>query len=160
MDPLAGSYYVESLTNELEAGAERYFEEIEKLGGVIRAIELGYFQREIHRAAKRYQDEIEGGDRTIVGMNKFVEDEEEIKIPLLKIDGSVADVQCANLAGWRAARDNGAVADRLRDLGDACGTTANLMQRLFESARAGATEGEMADVFRDKFGTWSEPEFF
>lgn len=160
IDPLGGSYFVETLTNELEAGAERYFEEIDKLGGVIAAIEMGYFQREIHQAAKRYQDEIESGQRTVVGTNKYVEEDEEIRIRIQKIDVSVAEEQCRSVGRWRETRDNGAVQDRLRDLGEACGNGANLMQQLFECARAGATEGEMADVFRDQFGTWTEPEFF
>ena len=160
IDPLAGSYFMETLTNELEQQAERYFEEIGKLGGVIKAIEMGYFQREIHESAKRYQDEIEQDTRTIVGVNAFQEEGEAIKIPLQQLDASTADDQCARLRQWRESRDNDAVQRRLASLRAGCGNGANLIAELFECARVGATEGEMADVFREEFGTWTEPDYF
>ena len=160
IDPFAGSYAIEALTNAMEAGAEAYFEQIEKLGGVLKAIEMGYFQREIHEAARRYQQEIEQGTRVIVGLNKYVEDDEVVRIPLQQSNVDCSDVQRGRVERWRESRDNIAVTNRLADLAAGCTNGGNLMQQLVECSRVGATEGEMADVFRAQFGTWTEPDIF
>jgi methylmalonyl-CoA mutase N-terminal domain/subunit len=159
IDPLAGSYYVEKLTNEMEAEAERYFRRIEALGGVIPAIESGFFQREIADAAYRYQMEIDTGARTIVGVNDFVADE-PITIPLLEMDPHGYERQVARLKRVRAERDNGAVQKALRELADYARSSENLMPPLIAAVKTYATLGEITDVFREVFGVYHEPVFF
>jgi methylmalonyl-CoA mutase N-terminal domain/subunit len=159
IDPLAGSYYVEYMTNRMEEGANKYFERIEALGGVIPAIEKGFFQRELANSAFRYQREIEENKRIIVGVNAFTEGEQE-DIPLLKIDPQVEKAQHENLAALRNDRDNGAVEAVLSALRKACGDGSNLMPRILDAAKAYATLGEIADVFRGEFGEYREPPIF
>jgi len=159
IDPLAGSYYVEKLTNEMEAEAERYFRRIEALGGVIPAIESGFFQREIADAAYRYQMEIDTGARTIVGVNDFVADE-PIAIPILEMDPHGYERQVARLKRVRAERDNGAVQKALRELADYARSTENLMPPIIAAVKTYATLGEITDVFREVFGVYHEPVFF
>jgi methylmalonyl-CoA mutase N-terminal domain/subunit len=160
MDPLAGSYFVEALTNEMERGAYEYFEKIEKFGGVIKAIELGFFQQEIADAAKRYQREIETQERVIVGVNRFIVDNEQTEIPLLKIDPRVEQEQRERLRELRKRRDNDKVRSNLEALADAARGTDNVMPRIIECARALATKGEICDVLRDVYGKWDEPKIF
>ncbi|MBI4832501.1 MAG: methylmalonyl-CoA mutase family protein [Candidatus Lindowbacteria bacterium] len=160
IDPLAGSYFVEALTNEMEKGACEYFEQIEKLGGVIKAIELGFFQKEIAEAAKRYQREIETKERIIVGLNDLVLENEKPEIPLLKIDPHVEQEQRERLRTLRDSRDNAKVRDTLEALAGAARGTENVMPRIVDCARSLATKGEICDVLRDVYGRWQEPKIF
>ncbi|MBI5837052.1 MAG: methylmalonyl-CoA mutase [Candidatus Eisenbacteria bacterium] len=160
IDPLAGSYYVESVTRRLEQEAQAYFDEIARRGGVIRCIEEGFFQREIARSAYRYQQEIERRERIIVGVNEFVTDE-PLTIPILRIDEDVEKEQVASLKKLKAGRDHGAVKDRLAALTTAARDgKANLVERILDCARLYATEGEIRDALRQVFGDYREPAEF
>ncbi|NOZ72065.1 MAG: methylmalonyl-CoA mutase family protein, partial [Chloroflexi bacterium] len=159
IDPLAGSYYVEQLTNQMEEAAQQYFHQIETFGGVIPAIEAGFFQREIAEAAYRYQMEIDTKRRTIVGVNDFVADE-PIEIPLLEIDPAGYDRQVARLQRVRAERDNNAVQKALRELADCARGNDNLMPPIIAAVQTYATLGEITDVLRDVFGVYHEPVYF
>lgn len=157
IDPLAGSYFVESLTNELESEAERYFEEIERRGGVLRCIDQGYFQREIADAAYRFQKEIENKERIIVGINEFIEDEEKVEIPILKIDPQVEKDQIESLRRIKAGRDNGRVRTTLAALKSAVQAGGNHMPPLLDCVRCYTTEEEITSVLTEVFGTYTEP---
>jgi len=157
IDPLAGSYFVESLTNELEAEAEAYFEEIEKRGGVLKCIEEGYLQREIAKSAYRYQLEIEKKERIIVGVNDFIEPDEKIEIPLLKIDEAVAREQIQDLHKVKAGRDNDRVKRCLAELRKAAQTGENHMPSLLQCVRCYTTEGEITATLKEIFGEYIEP---
>jgi len=159
IDPLAGSYFVENLTAEMEKGCYEYFDRIEKLGGVIPAIEKGFFQREIGAAAYRYQKEIEDKRTIIVGLNAYVEDEEE-DIKILKIDPRIDAEKSQNLADLRASRDGRAVTEILESLAGACRDGSNIMPHILDAAKAYATLGEIADVLRREFGEYREPPSF
>ena len=156
IDPLGGSYFVESLTNRLEAQAEAYFKRIEDLGGVLPAINQGFFQREIADAAYTYQREIDEHVRTIVGVNDFV-DQKSVSIPLLELDPIGYSRQVKRLQSLRQARDNGRVGQALDQLRLACQGTENTMPHLLDCIRAYATLGEIVDVMKAVFGTYSEP---
>ncbi len=160
IDPLAGSYYVEALTNKMEQGVYDYFEKIEKLGGVIKAVEAGFFQKEIADAAKRYQHEIETNEKIMVGVNEFCLKDEKTEIPLLKIDPRVEQEQRDRLRRLREERDNDKVRRSLNELAEAARGTDNVMPKILECARALATENEICDVFRDVYGKWEEPKIF
>jgi len=157
IDPLAGSYFVESLTNELETEAERYFEEIERRGGVLKCIDQGYFQREIAEAAYRFQKEIENKERIIVGINEFIEDEEKVEIPILKIDSQVEKDQIESLRRIKAGRDNGRVRTTLAALKRAVQAGENHMPPLLDCVRCYTTEEEITSVLTEVFGTYTEP---
>jgi methylmalonyl-CoA mutase N-terminal domain/subunit len=159
IDPLAGSYFVEKLTDEMEEEANRYFQQIEAIGGVIRGIETGYFQRELAESAYRYQMEIDHRERIIVGVNEYVADE-PIEIPILEMDPQGYERQVARLNRVRAERDNAAVEKALRELEDAARGDENLMYPIIEAVRVYATLGEMMGVFRKVFGEYHEPVFF
>jgi len=161
VDPLAGSYYVESLTNRLEQEAEEIFQAIDDQGGTVEAIEKGWFQREIHKASYRYQQEVEKKQRIIVGVNDFVEEDESTDIPILYIDPQVEKDQVASLKKLRSERDNDLVTRRLRALTDACpDLSKNLMPFIIDAARAYATEGEIRNAMRVHFGDYHEPAEF
>ena len=153
VDPLGGSYYLESLTNAVEAGAYDYFRRIEDVGGVLPALESGFFQREIAEAAYTYQREEDRKERITVGVNEYVTDE-ALTIPLLRVDREGEARQIARLQELRRTRDNREVAARLRDLEAAARGADNLMPPLLEAARAYATLGEMMGVFREVFGEY------
>ncbi|MFH1502129.1 MAG: methylmalonyl-CoA mutase family protein [Candidatus Eisenbacteria bacterium] len=157
IDPLGGSYYVEALTDKMEKGCREYFEKIDALGGVIPAIEKGFFQRDIAKAAFRYQRELEEKRRIIVGVNDFIDEGEEIKIDLLKIGPEVEKRQKKVLAQVKAERDDAAVEAALKGLKAAAEGTDNLMPHFLNCCRAYATEGEMIGVLRDVFGEYREP---
>ncbi|MEO0085922.1 MAG: methylmalonyl-CoA mutase family protein [candidate division WOR-3 bacterium] len=159
-DPLGGSYFVEALTNELERQARDYFEKIDSLGGMVRAIEHGFPQREIADAAYRYQRQVEQGRRVVVGVNKHKIEGEKLDIPLLKIDERVAHEQHERLARLRRRRDPVAVARRLEDLRSACRGKDNLMEPILAAARVRATLGEICGAMKDVFGTYTEPPMF
>ncbi len=161
VDPLGGSYYVEALTNRLEEEAEAIFAEVNALGGVVPAIEKGYFQREIARSAYRYQKEIEDGKRVIVGVNDYTGGNEEMEIPILRIDPEVERAQNARVRRVRETRDNDAVKRSLEALRAAASTESeNLMPKLLDCVRVYATEGEIADTLKGVFHTYTEPAFF
>jgi methylmalonyl-CoA mutase N-terminal domain/subunit len=160
IDPLGGSYYLEELTSTLEAQAYEYFDRIEALGGVIAAIKDNFFQREIAEASFRYQAEVESGKRVIVGVNRYVLDD-EVPIPLLKIDPALEQKQIDRLAAVRARRDSAAVELRLAALRDAAARDGvNLMPLIVDAARDYATLGEMCDALREVWGVWRETPVF
>ncbi len=156
IDPWAGSYFMEDLTNKMEAGAEAYFKQIDDLGGVIPAIEKGFFQKEIARAAYQYQNEIERNERTIVGVNDFVDENEKIEIPILEISPEVEAKQRRQLKELRETRDNKAVKACLAELKEAAERDKNLMPVLIKAAKAYATVGEMINTLKDVFGEYVE----
>jgi len=156
-DPLAGSYFVEALTDRLEKQAEEYFAEIEKRGGVLKCIDEGFFQREIADAAYRYQREIDEKERIIVGVNDYVNEDEKIEIPLLEIDESVAREQVASLRKVKETRDNDRVKRTLEELRKVIKSRDNHIPLLLECVRCYATEGEIVDVMRSVFGEYQEP---
>ncbi len=156
VDPLGGSYLVEAWTNRLEAEAYEYFHKIEALGGVIPAIEQGFFQREIAASAYRYQNEIEGRKRIVVGVNEHAS-EEPLAVPLLKMDPQGEQRQRARLAKLRRERDNSLAQQRLAALRGAARGEDNLMPYLLDAVRAYATLGEICGVLREVFGEYREP---
>jgi methylmalonyl-CoA mutase N-terminal domain/subunit len=159
IDPLGGSYYLEHLTGELERQANEYFERIEKLGGVIPAIEENFFQREIAEASYRYQSEVEKGERIIVGVNRYQSDDEQ-PLEILRIDPALEQKQIERVQAVRARRDSAAVERTLAELRQAADGDRNLMEPIIDAARAYVTMGEMCDVLRDAWGTWRETPVF
>ncbi len=159
IDPLAGSYFIESLTDEMEAEAESYFERIEALGGVLAAIEKGFFQQEIADAAYTYQRAVEKGERVVVGVNRFAS-EEALNIALLKIDAAVEQKQIARLRRLKERRDNIAVAEALRRLGEAAAGSENLIPHILKAAQLYATEGEIISALKKVFGEYREQPIF
>ncbi|TML43920.1 MAG: methylmalonyl-CoA mutase [Actinobacteria bacterium] len=160
IDPLGGSYYIEDLTNRLEAEAYDYFDRIEKLGGVIPAIKENFFQREIADASFRYQHEVEQKQRIIVGVNRYeLEDEPEVEI--LRIDPALEGKQIERVQALRGRRDSAAVEAALARLKQAAAREDdNLMPPLVEAAKAYVTLGEMCDALREMWGTWTETPVF
>ena len=156
IDPLAGSYFVETMTNRMEQEAYDYFQKIEALGGVIPAIERGFFQREIAEAAYRYQMEIDTHQRVVVGVNELTEDE-PIRIPLLQMDPEGYERQVARLERVRSERDGEQVGVALNALRQAARATENTMPYILDCVRAYATLGEIMGVFREVFGEYREP---
>ena len=156
VDPLGGSYYLEALTNRLEAEAREYFCRIADLGGVLPAIAKGFFQQEISDAAYRYQREIDTHRRTIVGVNDFVDDK-PIAIPLLVMDPQGYERQVQRLAQLRRERDSGRVGQALDRLRLACQGTENTMPHLLDCVRAYATLSEIVGVMKEVFGVYAEP---
>ena len=160
IDPLAGSFFVEALTNETEAETLHYLKRIEALGGVIPALEGGFMQREIAEAAYRYQQEIDSHRRTIVGVNEFA-NKETPAIPILEMDPQGYERQLQRLHAVRSGRDNQATQNALRRLAAAArAPTVNLMEPIIEAVNAYATLGEMCDVLREVLGIYHEPVFF
>ena len=160
IDPLGGSYYIEKLTNDLEAEAERTFSRVEELGGVVPAIEQGFFQREITRAAYEYQMALDRKKKILVGVNEFVNTDERLEIPVLEIDESVEKDQVGRLAEIKRRRDNLAVQTRLAGLRKAAAGTDNLIPHLLESARVYATVGEITEALVAVFGEYREQPFY
>jgi methylmalonyl-CoA mutase N-terminal domain/subunit len=161
IDPLGGSYYVEAVTDAMEEGAEKYFQQIDALGGVVPAIEVGFFQKEIANAAFVYQQEIERKERIIVGVNDYVEEGEEIEIPILRIEeDQVGKVQSRKLAALRQRRDAKRAQESLDNIKDATEKGENIMPHLIEGAHAYCTLGEMVDVMREVYSEYEEPAFF
>src|SRR4249920_3441695 len=159
IDPLGGSYYLEDLTNRLEAEAYDYFDRIEKLGGVVAAIKENFFQREIAEASFRYQGELEAKQRVIVGVNRYeLEDEPEIEI--LRIDPALERKQVERVQALRSRRDSGAVEEVLGKLKEAAAGDTNLMPLLIDAARDYVTLGEMCDALREVWGVWRETPVF
>jgi methylmalonyl-CoA mutase N-terminal domain/subunit len=160
IDPLGGSYFIEAQTNKMEEQAEEYFRQINELGGVIPAIEDGFFAREIGRAAYEYQKAVERGQKIVVGVNDFKEGNEDSEIPILYIDEQVERNQVETLKRLREERDNGAVTEKLDAVEKAAASDENVVPHLIDCARAYATEGEMTAVFKRVFGEYKEPAYF
>ena len=156
IDPLGGSFFMEAQTDRIEAQAYDYFRRIEELGGVLPAIDKGFFQGEISDAAYRYQREIDLDDRRIVGVNAYAEDK-PINIPILEMDPQGYEHQVDRLNTLRAERDNGRVGQTLDRLRIACQGTENTMPHILEAVRAYATLGEIVGVMKDVFGIYQEP---
>ncbi|HAL55030.1 MAG TPA: methylmalonyl-CoA mutase [Bacteroidetes bacterium] len=157
IDPLAGSYFVEALTASMEQEAERYFEKIDGFGGVVPAIEAGFFQREIADAAYRYQRELDVKEKIIVGVNDFVEEDEKIEIPILVISPEVELKQRQRLADIRQSRDETKVGQSLGNLRQAALDQKNLMPHLLDCTRSYVTIGEMCGALAEVFGVYEEP---
>jgi len=160
IDPLGGSYYVETLTTELEREAEDYFAQIEKIGGVVRGLETGWLQRKIGESAARQQWEIEQHRRVIVGVNDFVTDEPELSIELLKVTEETEREQKQRMAQMRARRDSARVETTLNGLREAAKTSQNLMPYILDCARAYCTLYEIRAAMETVFGAYREPVFF
>jgi methylmalonyl-CoA mutase N-terminal domain/subunit len=160
IDPLGGSYYVEDLTNRLEAEAYDYFERIRELGGVVAAIKDNFFQREIAEASFRYQSEVESGQRVVVGVNRY-EDPDEKEIEILRIDQALEGKQVERVKALRARRDSAAAETALARLKqDASAERTNLMPAIIDASRADVTMGEMCDSLREVWGVWRETPVF
>ncbi|MFB3817286.1 MAG: methylmalonyl-CoA mutase [Candidatus Methylomirabilales bacterium] len=162
VDPLAGSYYVEALTDRMEAAAQAYLAKIDDLGGMVRAIEQGFPQQEIANAAYAYQQAVERGEKVIVGVNRFVDESERRPIPILAIDEALQAAQAARLAELRRRRDGGAWRRALDDLrraaeGDDPWGEDLLMPRILHAVKAEATVGEIVGVLREAWGEYTEP---
>jgi methylmalonyl-CoA mutase, N-terminal domain len=155
VDPLGGSYFVERLTKDLESGALDYFAQIDRMGGMVEAIERGFPQQEIAESAYRFQQAVERREKVIVGVNDFVQSDEP-PIEILYIDDSAADTQLEKLAKLKRSRDNDAVKRGLDDLRAAARKTENLMPRILDAVRAYATIGEMCDALREVWGEYEE----
>jgi methylmalonyl-CoA mutase N-terminal domain/subunit len=158
IDPLAGSYYVEYLTDEIERRAEEYIATIDKLGGAVAAIESGFQQREIQQAAYKYQQAVEARDEIVVGVNRF-EVEEEEPTDILKIDAELERRQVAKLTKLKTTRDNDAVKRALARVSETAAGEANLMPAIVEAVRVYATLGEVSDAMRSRFGEFHPPVF-
>ena len=155
VDPLGGSYHLEQLTNDLEARAYAYFEEIEDRGGMVEAIKQNFPQSEIAEASFRYQSEVEAGQRLIVGVNAHAGGQEQ-PIALHRSDPELERRQVERVSALRARRDGAEAERRLDELREAAAGTTNLMPVVIRAARADVTMGEMCDVLRDVWGTWRE----
>ncbi len=160
IDPLGGSYFVEWLTNKIEEETYDYFRKIENYGGVIPAIERGFFQQEIARSAYEYQMKLERGQRNIVGITKYVKEGESLEIPILYIDESVAKQQISRLKEVRKNRDNVKVEITLKELEDACRGTENTMPYIINAVSEYATLGEIVNVMKKVFGEYQESTYF
>jgi methylmalonyl-CoA mutase N-terminal domain/subunit len=155
-DPLGGSYYVESLTDRMQADAERILRTIDDMGGIVRAVEAGWPQREIAASAYRHQREVDAGQRKVVGVNSHVSPD-AASIPTLKIDDAPERTQVAAVQRLRASRDAAAAARGLSAVRRACESDGNVMDAVLEAARGDATLGEICRVFRDVFGEYRDP---
>jgi methylmalonyl-CoA mutase N-terminal domain/subunit len=155
VDPLAGSYYIETLTNEIEKQALEYLDKIEALGGMLKAIERGYVQQEIQNAAYEYQQQVDRAEAVVVGVNRFTVEEEK-PIPTLRIDESLERKQVERLRALRARRDAQPWADSLKKVEDAARCGANLMPQIVAAVEAYATVGEISDTMRKVFGEYKE----
>jgi methylmalonyl-CoA mutase N-terminal domain/subunit len=155
VDPLAGSYFIESLTDEIERRAREYLERIEALGGMLVAIEKGYVQREIEQAAFEFQRGVERGEQVVVGVNRF-EAPEETPVPVLRIDPEIERAQVERLRRLRSRRDSAGAQTTLRRLEDAARAEENLVPLILEAVEAYATVGEISDVLRGVFGEYKE----
>lgn len=159
-DPLGGSYYVEKLTDDMEAEAEKYFELIDAQGGVIPCIENGFFQREIADAAYKYQRELDKKEKIVVGVNEFIEENEKIDIPILYISKEVEEKQIRQLKELKASRNNDDVKNSLEELKRCAADGTNLMPAVLDCARKYVTLGEMCAELKEVFGVYEEQAVF
>ena len=156
VDPLGGSYFVENLTDEIEKAALGYIKKLDDLGGMVRAIELGYPQSEISQAAYDFQRELESGERVIVGMNKY-QDLDSERTPILKIAAAVETEQLKIVSEFKASRDNLAVSRELSLVRASCRSGENIMPALIEAVDQGVSLGEICDIYREVFGVYTDP---
>jgi methylmalonyl-CoA mutase, N-terminal domain len=161
VDPLGGSYFIESLTDEIEKRAIAYIDKIDAMGGIVEAIEAGFPQREIAESAYRFQQAVEQKREIIVGVNKYQDESETVSpIPTLKIEHAVEDAQIARCKQVRAQRDKAAHAAAMATVKAACQGRDNLMYPIVEAVKVGATLGEISNVFREVFGVYRDPGDF
>ncbi|HEV7918281.1 MAG TPA: methylmalonyl-CoA mutase family protein [Solirubrobacterales bacterium] len=158
-DPLGGSYYIEALTDEMEAAAYDYFRRIDELGGIVESIKRGFPQREIADAAFRYQQEVDAGERVVVGVNRY-KLEDEVRLPILRIDEALERKQVGRLQAVRSRRDGADVEKSLAVLKLAASTDQNLLYPILDCARTHATEGEIIQSLQEVFGTYREIPVF
>ena len=159
IDPLGGSYFLETLTDQMEAQAMTYIRKIDELGGIVRAIDLGYPQQEIADAAYHYQLMDDRGDRVVVGVNKYVMPDEK-PVEYLRIDEAVEREQVVRVQRVKAARDMARVERRLAQLADTCRDGKNVMPVLVDAVKDYVSLGEISDVYRQVFGRYREPIIF
>jgi len=156
IDPLGGSYAVEALTDRMERDAMEYIRRIDEMGGMVKAIETGYPQREISEAAFNYQRQLEQGIKTVVGVNKYTIPE-EIKIETLKIDSAMEEMQIQRVRKMKRERNSTAAREALKRVAEACRSGENLMEPICEAVRRDGTVGEICDIFRSEFGIYTDP---
>ena len=156
VDPLGGGWFIESLTDRMEVSAEKYFLQIDELGGVIPAIEQGFFQGEISKASSEYQEKVDQKRRIVVGVNEFVKKGEKIEIPILKLGKESEVNQTKAIKELRKKRNNQKVNDALEDIRDACSSDRNIMEPIIHAAKAYTTLGEIVQEMKDVFGEWQE----
>jgi methylmalonyl-CoA mutase, N-terminal domain len=156
IDPLGGSWAVEALTNRIEREAFAYIEKIDKLGGIVKAVETGYPQKEIAESSYHFQRRFERGDYVMVGVNKYQMPEER-SLPILKIEAEVERSQVERVRAWKNERSRDSVESALRAVRDACTNGRNVMPPILEAVKVGATVGEVSDVFREAFGVYRDP---
>ena len=159
-DPLGGSFFIESLTDQLENDAENYFKEIDDLGGVIPAIEKGYFQYEISRSASSHQKKIDNKELIHVGVNDYIKNDEEIDIPILEIGKEAEDLQKKSIMALKNERNQQKVHDSLLNIKDAAQGSKNLLPPIIEAAKSLATMGEIVESLKQEFGEWNETSVF
>lgn len=159
IDPLAGSYFVEKMTNEMEEAAMDYIRKIDDMGGMVEAIDRGYPQKEIQDSAYEFQKAVERDEKIIVGLNAFTQETEHVEVPVLTIDDSVAELQHRRLAEIRAARNQTRVTETLDLLKDGAREGRNTMPLFIDCVKAYATLGEMCDALKDVYGIYQEPIF-
>ena len=159
-DPLGGSFFIESLTDQLENDAENYFKEIDDLGGVIPAIEKGYFQYEISRSASSHQKKIDNKELIHVGVNDYIKNDEEIDIPILEIGKEAEDLQKKSIMALKNERNQQKVHDSLLGIKDAAQGSENLLPPIIEAAKSLATMGEIVESLKQEFGEWNETSVF
>jgi methylmalonyl-CoA mutase N-terminal domain/subunit len=155
IDPLAGSYYIETLTNEIEERAQDYLTKIEAMGGMLKAIERGYVQQEIQNAAYEYQRSVDRGEAVVVGVNRFQLDEEK-SVPIQRIDEALEGKQVERVRALRARRDAAPWKVALKAVEDTSRSGENLMPRILAAVEASATVGEISDAMRQVFGEYQE----
>jgi len=158
IDPLAGAYFIEALTNQIEEKAWEYIERIDKMGGMLEAIDSGYPQVEIGNAAHEFQKQLDSKEKTMIGVNKYAT--EKAPIPFLKIDEKLQAEQISRLQEVKRVRDGRGVVQALNDLRVACRSGENVMPCVIEAVREYATEQEICDVYRDVFGEYRDPGYF
>jgi methylmalonyl-CoA mutase N-terminal domain/subunit len=158
-DPLGGSYFVESLTDRMEELAYDYFRRIDELGGMVQAVKQNFPQREIADASWELQEEIDAGERTVVGVNKYRHEDDD-PLPILRIDPALERKQVGRVQAVRARRDASAVESALSTVRSAADTGQNLMPSLLDAARAHATEGEIVEALQSVFGSYTETPVF
>jgi methylmalonyl-CoA mutase N-terminal domain/subunit len=156
IDPFGGSYTIEALTDRMEREALDYINKIDEMGGMLKAIEVGYPQREIAEAAFLYQRQLEQGIKTVVGVNKY-SIPEEIPIEVLKIDPAMEERQIQRVRKMKRERNSGALKEALKRVGEACRSGENLMEPICAAVRLDATVGEISDVYRAEFGVYKDP---
>jgi methylmalonyl-CoA mutase N-terminal domain/subunit len=159
IDPLAGSFFVEHETNKMEEQVYAYWQQVADLGGVLPAIDQGFYQQEISSAAYQYQREIESNERVIVGVNGYADPDEEMRIPILEMDPQGYERQINRIQTLKLERDNECVGQCLEALRQAAAGTENTMPYILDAVRAYATLGEITDVFREVFGKYEEPNW-